>query len=226
MVYLANVQQFSFTAHIGFDVLQEDGQKIEFGSKREVVVHRPDRIRVDIERRDGTQAGVVFDGKEITLFNTTQNVYATRSKPGDIDQVLDYLSEELGIPTPLGDLLVADPQAVLAKGIESAWYGGKSIVAGVECDHLAFRTAEVDYQLWLARGDSPLPWRVKIIYKQEEGQPQFSAQFVEWKKKSSLSPTLFTYKPPEGAEKILFAMDLKRPASSREEGAKAKGEGR
>jgi hypothetical protein len=221
--YLQEMQGFRFIAHVGFDVLQENGQKIEFGSKREVAVRRPDRFRVDFEKRKGTQGGVVFDGKEITLFSTSQNVYAKESKTGDVVQALDHLSDELGVPTPLRDFLGGDAHDVLAKEIESAWYGGPTTVVGVACDHLAFRTAEVDYQLWIARGDAPLPWRVKITYKNEEGQPQFWAQFVEWKKESSFPPSLFTYTPPEGAEKISFAAHLKRPSSKEDEGSQTTG---
>ena len=40
---LANQKQFSFTAELGFDVVQDDGQKIEFGSRRRLIIHRPDR---------------------------------------------------------------------------------------------------------------------------------------------------------------------------------------
>ncbi len=98
-------------------------------------------------------------------------------------------------------------------------------MAGVACDHLAVRTAHVDYQLWIARGDAPLPWRVKITYKKEEGQPQFWAQFVEWKKEGFFAPSLFAYTPPEGAEKISFAAKLKLPTSVTRVGAKTEGGG-
>ena len=48
------------------------------------------------------------------------------------------------------------------------------------CDHIAARTATVDFQVWVAEGERPLPRRVVITYLEEEGQPQFRAQFSDW----------------------------------------------
>jgi hypothetical protein len=57
----------------------------------------------------------------------------------------------------------------------------------VPCDHLAVRTAGgVDFQVWIAQGDEPLPRRIVITYKDENGQPQFWADFSNW----NLAPEL------------------------------------
>ena len=41
------------TIRDGYDVVQESGQKIEFGELRNVTVSRPDRLRIEVERSDG-----------------------------------------------------------------------------------------------------------------------------------------------------------------------------
>jgi Predicted periplasmic protein (DUF2092) len=38
----------------------------------------------------------------------------------------------------------------------------------------------VDFQLWIADGDQPLPLRAVLTYRREAGQPQFRAQFSDW----------------------------------------------
>jgi hypothetical protein len=46
--FLATEQHFSVTIRDAFDVVQESGQKIEFGEVRTVIVSRPDRLRIEV----------------------------------------------------------------------------------------------------------------------------------------------------------------------------------
>jgi hypothetical protein len=87
--HLSQAQRLSVTADIGFDVVQDSGEKIEFGEIRKIVVRRPDRVRIDIRKRDGAVSGFVFDGKDISVFNARENVYATAAKPGTLDEAID-----------------------------------------------------------------------------------------------------------------------------------------
>lgn len=204
--YLANLKQFNVTAEFGFDVLQETGQKIEFGSHQEVTIQRPDRMRVDFSRRDGVNGSVVYDGKEIVLFNPEENVYAKVPFEGEIDAALDFLAEELQRPVPLKDFFAGNPHDALVEKIESGLYVGESTIGGVLCDHLAMRNDNVDFQVWIAKGDEPLPRRVVITYKNEEGQPQFWGQFMKWETTPEIDDRTFSYTPAEGAERISFAV--------------------
>jgi hypothetical protein len=77
--FLSQAQRFSMLVDIGFDVVQDSGQKIEFGETRKIVVRRPDHARIDITKRDGATSGFIFDGKEIALFNTRET--STRRPP-------------------------------------------------------------------------------------------------------------------------------------------------
>ena len=204
--YLANLKQFSVTAEYGFDVLQETGQMIEFGTHQDVTIQRPNHFRVDFNRRDGVNGSVVYDGKEVVLYNPDEAVYAKAPFKGEIDDALDFLGEELNRPIPLRDFFESDPGAVLTAKIESGIYVDESMLAGVLCDHLAMRNDRVDFQIWIAQGDEPLPRRIIITYKNEEGQPQFWGQFMKWDTAPKLSDDTFTYTPSEKAERILFAV--------------------
>jgi hypothetical protein len=102
--FLAQAQRFSVMADIGFDVVQESGQKIEFGETRKIVVRRPDRARIDITKRDGATSGFIFDGQEIAVFNTRENVYATAAKPGTIDDAIGYFINDLDMRFPLAEM--------------------------------------------------------------------------------------------------------------------------
>jgi hypothetical protein len=60
--FLSQAQRFSVMVDIGFDVVQDSGQKIEFGETREIVVRRPAHARVDSTKRDGGTSGFISPG--------------------------------------------------------------------------------------------------------------------------------------------------------------------
>jgi hypothetical protein len=203
---LAGAEQLKVTTEFGFDVLQEDGQKLEFGARQEVTIQRPDKARVNFNRRDGVHGGILFDGKRIAIFNPDEKVYAIEPFEGDIDHAFNHLTSELGIPMPLNDFFSSDPSTTLAAKLDSGYVVGESTVAEVLCDHLALRNDEVDFQVWIARGEKPLPRRVVITYKNEKGQPQFWAQFIDWDLTPKITGKTFAFDPPEDSEEIPFAV--------------------
>ncbi|MGB5570556.1 MAG: DUF2092 domain-containing protein [Sedimenticolaceae bacterium] len=58
---------------------------------------------------------------------------------------------------------------------------GSGVIGGVECDHLAFRAKEVDWQIWIAQGERVYPCRYTITSKLLNGGPQYSIQVRAWK---------------------------------------------
>jgi hypothetical protein len=202
--YLAGAKQFSVDLRIGYDVVQDSGEKVEFGERRKVTVRRPDELRVELERSDGSKALLVFDGKDITAYKDTERVYAVTPKPGDIDTAVQYIIRDLDIRLPLALMVVSRFPAVLERRVESADYVERSVVTPVPTDHVAARTAEVDFQVWVAEGDKPLPQRVLITYKTAEGEPQFWADFSDWNLSPDVSKSLFAFTPPQGVQRIPF----------------------
>lgn len=202
---ITQAKSFSVTIDAGFDAVQESGQKIEFGETRKVVLRRPDRLRIDVTKRDGSKDGLVFDGKEITVFHLKENVYATAAKPGSVDQAVDFIVNELDVRVPLSDLVKSNLETSLLQRMRSAAYVEQSSIGGVPCDHVAFRGDEVDAQFWITRDKQPLPRRIVITYKQADGRPQFWAQFSEWNFSPQAPDSLFAYKPSKDAISIAFS---------------------
>src|SRR5262245_25071337 len=102
--FLSKAQRFNTTVEIGFDVVQDSGQKIEFGETRKITIRRPDHVRIETTKRDGSAGGFFFDGKEIAVFNVQDKVYATVPKPGTLDAAFDYFTDDLDMRLPLADL--------------------------------------------------------------------------------------------------------------------------
>ena len=201
---LAGLAEFAVTLETGFDVLQPNGQKVEFGSRRSASIRRPDKARFAYQQRSGIVGEIVLDGSEIWAYEKNQNVYASIPQEGDLDASLDFIVNELGIPVPISDFLAEDPSVALAEGVLEAQNLGPSTIDNQPSQHIALRKAGVDYQIWIADANQ-LPVRLVITYIDEPGQPQFWVQFLEWVTTVSSDDAVFEFSPPEDAERIRFA---------------------
>ena len=210
--FLGGAQRFSFSVRGGYDAVQTSGQKIEFSEVRTITLSRPDRLRMEGERSDGAKTLTVFTGKEIVLIDETLKVYATAPQTGGLDATIVHFVKDLGMRLPLAALLLSQLPAELKTRVRTVDYVERTTIYGAPAHHLAARTDTVDFQIWVADGDTPLPQRVVITYKQAKGEPQFWAQFSQWNLAPALEDSTFLATPPDGAQKVAFAAQLPRVA--------------
>lgn len=215
--YLSNSQRFSVNIRDGYDVVQDSGQKIEFDETRNIVLSRPDHLRIDVERSNGQKGSVFFDGNYINVSLASDNTYAITEKKGNVDQAVKYAVGELGVRMPLALMLLSTLSSELKNRVVAADYVDSTTMMGVPCDHIAVQTGEgTDFQVWIAQGDQPLPRRIVITYTDEKGQPQFWADLSNWNLSPEVSENLFTFTPPNGAERVQFLAQIRSSAAIRE----------
>ncbi|MET0808806.1 MAG: DUF2092 domain-containing protein, partial [Pseudoxanthomonas sp.] len=101
------------------------------------------------------------------------------------------------------DVLYQAAAGTLTEQVRNGVLVGDSVVEGVDCDHLAFRQADIDWQLWVAKGAHPLPRKIVITTRHELGNPQFAA-IMDWNLKPRISASTFTFAAPQGAAEIPF----------------------
>ena len=209
--FLREAKRFGFTAHTGYEAVQADGSKLEFGATRRYAVQRPDRVRVETEPREGGRRLTVFDGKSFVMADLGENAYARADlkKGRDIDFMIDLVRERLDTPLPLAELLRNNPRQAMEDSLESADLVGTERLRGADCDHVALRNPDADLQLWIDRGERPLVRRVVITYRNLPEQPSFWADLEEWSLSPKLAESAFTFTPPAGAERVRFDV---RPA--------------
>jgi len=203
--YLGSLEQFSFRTENTSDQVMPSGQKLQFGENTDIAIYRPNRFRVN---RDGDLAEqeFYFDGNTFTLYGKFVNYYATlkMSETVDIDTALDFAKEEIGVIAPTSDLFYNDSHVGLMEDVTSAEVVGTSMVGGIECQHLAFRGQEVDWQIWIEKSETPLPRKFLITSKWITGSPQFTAVFTDWNTSAILEDSLFEFSAPPQAEEIGF----------------------
>ena len=200
---LTEATTFAYKTETSYDVVQDSGLKVEFGGSRHSTIQRPDHFRLDSQRRAGSAGIMVFDGKQLSAFVPEHKAYATTEFEGDMQEAIDYLVSELRVKAPLAELVSPDVATAIRKDLTRALHLGPAIVAGHDTHHLLLSNDYADFQMWIDEGDEPVMRRIVITYREERGEPQFRAQFVEW----DFSPDtkgLFDFEPPEDAERVLF----------------------
>jgi hypothetical protein len=196
---LANAKEFGLETTSLIDEVTPTGQKLQFSRRATVRVHRPDKMYA-IVKGDRENYTAVYDGKQVVFMDTTNNAYATAPMPPTIDETLDTLALKYGVITPLADLLFSKPQESMIARAQAGNYVGEREINGTKCDHIAFRGESVDWQLWVTRGDKPVPVKMVINYKMIPGEPQFIAMMDKWDLTAKFTPDLFKFTPPAGAK--------------------------
>lgn len=205
--YMASEDSISFGYDANLEVTTKDNQRLALASSGTVVIERPDKFH-------STRAGgfvdteTFFDGKTLTLLGKNANLYTQVEIAGTIDNLLDTMIEKLDRTPPAADLLSANSYDLLMDGVTDVKDLGSGVIDGVECDFLAFRTEEVDWQIWIAHGDRPYPCRYVVTSKGIEGGPQYSIQFRDWKTGDQAMSGGFAFDNASNASEI-DASDIK-----------------
>jgi hypothetical protein len=201
---LAAQQAISFDYDSNLEIVSTQQQKIALASSGTLTLNRPDKLHAT---RTGGFANVemAFDGKTLTLLGKNANLYAQIDAPGTIDQLVDVLRDKYHRPVPAADLLMSDPYKELMPEVSDAKHLGSGVIHGIECDHLAFRTKEVDWQIWIAQANRPYPCRYVFTSKKVTGWPQYTLDIWAWKAGAEVASDGFKLEIPAGAKQLMPA---------------------
>ena len=201
--YLAAQKAFSLSYDSVFEVVSDQHQKFQIAMSGTVEMSRPDKIRTT--RKSGfSDTETAFDGKTLTIYGKGKNAYVQADVPGTVDNLIDQLRDRFHRQLPGADLLGSNVYDALMTDVTDVKDLGSGVIGGQECDHLAFRAKDTDWQIWIAQGANPYPCRYVITSKGVDQAPQFTMTIRDWKAGGAAD---FSFKPPAGATK-LDAKDL------------------
>ncbi len=202
--YVTSLKTFSVTFDSDIEVVTPELQKIQFTNSGQVTLSRPDKLRAS--RHGGyVDVELVFDGKTFTLLNKDGNAYAQTDLPGSVDDLINGLRDKYNVALPGADLLLSNAYDQLTADVTESKHVGQGVIDGVDCEHLAFRTAEVDWQIWIETGDRPIPRKFVITSKAVTGAPQYTLRIRQWQSDAPVAADAFAFKPPTGAKKVELA---------------------
>jgi len=199
--YIASQDAISFGYDASLEVITKDDQRLALVSSGTVKLNRPGSMHTT---RSGGFADTetFFDGETLTLLGKTANMYVQIDAPSTIDELIDLMETELDRSPPAAHLLLSNSYDRLMQNVNDVKDLGSGVIGGVECDFFAFRTDQIDWQIWIAHGDRPYPCRYVVTSKDIAGGPQYSIQFNNWMTGGDVKTDGFTFENTSNAEQI------------------------
>jgi len=201
--YLGSLKQFSVHTQTTLEDLLESGHRVDFDISASVILSRPNKLHAE---REGDLVDQVFyyDGKTLVLHNPSDKVYAMEPAPGTIEELLDFARETLGVLVPVADLVYRNAFGLLIQDVNFAKVVGKAVIGGVKCDHLVFSRPGVDFQVWVADGGQPLPYKYVVTDTGTPALLSVTTVMSNWNVAPAVADSRFTFVPPQGTKRITF----------------------
>jgi hypothetical protein len=198
--YTAAQKSISATFDSDIEVVTPELEKVQFTSSGKLQLTRPDKLRI---RRTGGYADVelVYDGKTVSIYGNNAKAYVQAELAGTIDQLVDLIQAKSGAAMPGTDLLLSNAYDEMMSNVIAAHHIGQGVIDGVECEHLAFRGVDTDWQIWIESGARPVPRKYVITSKTVTGAPQYTLRIKDWKTEAVADADAFVFKPPADATK-------------------------
>ena len=198
--YLRTINNFEVQAEATIDEVLVSGQKLQFESTVQLRAKRPEHLWIEV-LSDRKHRQFFYDGKTFTIWGPRNKYYASAPVSGTLAQVGERLETKYDIRLPLSDLFSWGVDAKGHPEIKEAMFVGPALVGEIPCNHFAFRQEGVDWQIWIQKGDAPLPIKMVITTTDDEARPQYSA-VLDWNLAPALADAMFTFEPPKDANRI------------------------
>ena len=207
--HLGGLKKFSVTALNMREDLLETGNRVDFEVSSEVIVSRPNKLRVERKSYQADQT-FYYDGKTLTLYSPSDKVYASVPAPPTIEGTLDFARESLGLGYPISDLVYGNAFPLLMQDVTLALMMGKEVIAGVTCEHLLFSRPGVDFQVWIPDSGAPLPRKYVVTDTGTAQLLSVTTLMSDWDVAPKVVAGQFRFAPPSGTKAITFMKSNER----------------
>lgn len=199
---LRGMSRFQVRSDATVERVYENGQKLQYLMRTTYLVDKPDRMMVDLQSDDAHRR-IFYDGKAMTLVGLKARKYVRFPVSGSIANVLERAEDDYGIDFPLRDLFLWGADEGAADRPETGFRVGDAMIGDTPVDHYAFRQSGTDWQIWLEKGDRPLPRKMVVTRTDVVEQPQYVAYFT-WDTAPNISANAFNWKPDANYQLIDF----------------------
>jgi hypothetical protein len=198
---LAGAQVLTFSTDVARERVSPEGGLDTLRSSSKVAIRRPDGYWWHNTGPNRDIEGW-YDGDSLTVVANGKKLWAAVAMPPTIDETLDEMAIEYDIPVAMGDMLYSSPYDALFAGENKGGWKGTEEINGQTCDHVAYESELVNWELWVSDGDQALPCRLLITYNQEPGPPRVRITFSDGNLAAELPEDQFAARIPEGYDRI------------------------
>lgn len=198
--FLRTQDHFTVRTVTETDYVLDTGQKVRLSQTGVLQVDRPDRLRADIDSARKVRQ-FFYDGKTFTIFAPRVGFYATVTAPPKIIDLANMLEDRYGLELPLVDLFRWGTDESGKEAITGATYIGQATIGSVVTDQYAFRQPGVDWQIWIQRGERPLPRKIVLTTTDDPARPERATE-ITWALDAKHDPDVFAFAPPKDSVKV------------------------
>src|SRR6266446_6813201 len=201
---LAAAHTMKFTAIHFYESPSRQGHPLAFTTKSEVILQRPDKLRV-IMSADGPASEFYYDGKKMMAYAPAENLVAIADAPGTLDAALEQAYHSAAIYFPFDDWIVTDPYKEMSDGMQLAYYIGQSkVVGGTTTDMVAYIDHGVFIQAWIG-ADDKLPRLLHATYLEDPERLRHTLVLSDWQLDPAVPADSFTSAKAASANPMPFA---------------------
>lgn len=201
--YLGTLGAFEVKAQTALDLVLDDGQKVQIDGVTTYKVRRPNGFVIETTTARKARQ-FIYDGRKFTVYAPQLGFYAQVDAPPTIRQTLDAAYDRYGIVLPLDDLFRWSEPGERAAKLTSGFRVGDALIDGALTDQYAFRQDDVDWEVWIQKGDQPLPRKVVIVDRADAARPAYSTRLA-WTLNPALGADAFAFHPAKDALPIRLA---------------------
>jgi hypothetical protein len=202
-VYLRTLKSFEVVADGYSEDVLDSGQKVTMPGRLSYAVVVPDKLFAEISS-DRTLRRFYFNGSKVTIDAPRHMLYTDAPLKGTINTLFKIADQKYGIAFPLQDLFLWGDTAHPVPAPISGFKVGPETIGDAKVDHYAFHQTGIDWQVWIAQGDKPLPLRIVMTNLDDAARPQYAANLT-WQTDAVLAADRFTFTPPAGSGRIAIA---------------------
>ena len=214
--YLRGLDSFRVEISVHVDVKME-GMTQQMDSKYRLAARRPNRFAMVLEQ-GMFGATVVSDGQKLYTYMPMMKKYTVKDAPRTTEEIgtpegviggMGSMTGNLGIHNVL---LAADPYGKVMEGVKALQFLGTEDLEGSATHHLRFVQDVVQWDLWLANQENPLPRKVtcdltEMVAAAQKAMPganamsmELQVEFANWRVNEELPDEVFAFAPPDGVE--------------------------
>ncbi|HEY5723715.1 MAG TPA: DUF2092 domain-containing protein, partial [Allosphingosinicella sp.] len=175
--YLRSLSSLTLDARMEIDTFDEAGKP----ARERNVIHyeysAPDGLFLDWSS-NGEKRQIYSNGSAISLFLPASSTYVTLAERSTAGEALGMVIEDFDIVMPLPDFFVWSGEKSPGP-LPPVRRLGRQRIDGIVTDHYSVRQDDIDFQIWIDRGERPLPRRILIIAPEDPDMPRFAAS-LRW----------------------------------------------
>ena len=200
--HLQTLKAFTVKGAATTEEVLPQGLKVRYDAQSTMDVVRPDHVSAE-QTSDRRHRRIVYDGQTFTVYSKSSGYYAQAPAAATLYELAGKLKGDYAVQLPLLDLFAwadekSQPKLQLARVV------GLSTIRGVACDQYAVRQDGTDWQVWIQRGNQPLPRRLVVTDTGNEARPQYTADY-DWTLNPQIAGSAFKFTPPPGAVSVPLA---------------------